>query len=80
MRSLMRVLLVVFVLLLALATILFVLENRQTVSLLFLGWVGPQIPLSVVLVLTLLTGMMIGPVLGWFLGRRSRRGQKQVLP
>jgi putative membrane protein len=80
MRSLMRVLLVVFVLLLALATILFVLENRQTVSLLFLGWVGPQIPLSVVLVLTLLTGMMIGPVLGWFLGRRSRRRQKQVLP
>ena len=80
MRSLMRVFLVVFVLLLAVATILFVLENRQTVSLLFLGWVGPQIPLSMVLVLTLLTGMLIGPVLGWFLGRRSRRGQKQVLP
>lgn len=79
MRSLKRVLLVVFVLLLALATILFVLENRQTVALLFLGWEGPQIPLSVILVLALLTGMMIGPVLGWFLARRSRRAQKRAL-
>ena len=79
MRSLMRVLLVVFVLLLALATILFVLENRQTVSLLFLGWVGPQLPVSLVVVLALLVGMLIGPVLGWFLGRASRAARKGLV-
>ena len=51
MRSVKRVLLGVFVLLLALAILLFVLENQQSVSLLFLGWAGPQIPLSLVVVL-----------------------------
>lgn len=80
MRSVKRVLLGVFVLLLALAILLFVLENQQSVSLLFLGWSGPQIPLSVVVVLTLLVGMVIGPLLGWFLGRTSRVSRKRVLP
>ena len=79
MRSVKRVLLGVFVLLLALAILLFVLENQQSVSLLFLGWVGPQIPLSVVVVLTLLVGMVIGPLLAWFLGRVSRGARKRVL-
>jgi putative membrane protein len=79
MRSVKRVLLGVFVLLLALAILLFVLENQQSVSLLFLGWTGPQIPLSLVVVLTLLVGMVIGPLLGWFLGRVSKGARKRVL-
>ncbi|KAE9643763.1 LapA family protein [Pseudomonas sp. PB106] len=78
MRNLKRILLGVFILLLVLAILAFVLENQQTVSLLFLGWAGPQLPVSVVTVLALLAGMLIGPVLGWFLGRSSRASRKRL--
>jgi uncharacterized integral membrane protein len=75
MRNLKRVMLVVFVLLLVLAILAFVLENQQTVSLLFLGWSGPQLPVSLVVLSALLLGMVIGPVLHWLLGRTSARSR-----
>ena len=61
--------LAVFVLLLVLAILAFVLENQQSVTLLFLGWAGPELPVSLVMVLALLIGMVIGPIVSWFLGR-----------
>jgi len=79
MRNLKRVLLGVFILLLILVILAFVLENQQSVSLLFLGWAGPQLPVSLVMVLALLIGMLIGPVLGWFLGRASRTARKRLV-
>lgn len=79
MRNLKRVLLAVFVLLLILAILAFVLENQQSVSLLFLGWSGPQLPVSVLMVAALLIGMVIGPILGWFLGRTSRASRKRLV-
>jgi uncharacterized integral membrane protein len=79
MRNLKRALLAVFVLLLVLAVLAFVLENQQSVSLLFLGWVGPQLPVSLLVVLALLVGMTIGPLLGWVLGRSSRSSRKRVV-
>jgi len=79
MRNLKRVLLGVFILLLILVILAFVLENQQSVSLLFLGWAGPQLPVSLVMVLALLIGMLIGPVLGWFLGRASRTVRKRLV-
>jgi uncharacterized integral membrane protein len=79
MRNLKRVLLGVFVLLLVLAVLAFVLENQQSVSLLFLGWAGPQLPVSLITVLALLIGMLIGPILGWFLGRASRLSRKRLV-
>lgn len=78
MRNLKRVLVGVFMLLLVLAILAFVLENQQAVSLLFLGWTGPQLPVSVVTVLSLLVGMLIGPVLSWFMGRSSRASRKRL--
>ncbi|MFL9853355.1 Protein of unknown function [Pseudomonas chlororaphis] len=77
MRNLKRVLLVVLILLFVLAILAFVLENQQPVSLLFLGWVGPQLPASLVTIAALLFGMLIGPLLGWLVvftirGRRRR--------
>ncbi|NUU35672.1 LapA family protein [Pseudomonas sp. C2B4] len=78
MRNLKRVLLVVFVLLLVLAILAFVLENQQSVTLLFLGWAGPQLPVSVVMVVALLIGMVVGPVVSWFLGRISRASRKRL--
>jgi len=79
MRNLKRILLGVFILLLVLVILAFVLENQQSVSLLFMGFSGPQLPVSVVAVLALLIGMMIGPVLGWFLGRSSRAVRKRLV-
>ncbi|EJN18808.1 hypothetical protein PMI35_05996 [Pseudomonas sp. GM78] len=79
MHNLKRVLLAVFVLLLILAILAFVLENQQSVALLFLGWAGPQLPVSVVLVIALLVGMVIGPVISWLLARSSRASRKRLV-
>ncbi|MEB2651349.1 MULTISPECIES: LapA family protein [Pseudomonas] len=79
MRNLKRILLGVFLLLMVLVVLAFVLENQQSVSLLFFGFSGPQLPVSVVAVLALLVGMLIGPVLGWFLGRASRAARKGLV-
>ncbi|MFJ7106512.1 LapA family protein [Pseudomonas sp. NPDC098740] len=79
MRNLKRVLLGVVILLLILAVLAFVLENQQSVSLLFLGWAGPQLPVSLIMVVALLIGMVIGPILGWFLGRTARVSRKRLV-
>ncbi|MFJ7796615.1 LapA family protein [Pseudomonas sp. NPDC096950] len=79
MRNLKRVLLGVVILLLIVIVLAFVLENQQSVSLLFLGWAGPQLPVSMLVVLALLLGMLIGPILGWFLGRTSRASRKRLV-
>lgn len=75
MRNLRRVVLAVFVLLLALVILAFVLENQQSVSLLFLGWSGPQVPVSLAVLSALLFGMLIGPFLGWLIRRTSIRSR-----
>ncbi|MBS4085807.1 lipopolysaccharide assembly protein LapA domain-containing protein [Pseudomonas rustica] len=77
MRNLKRILLGVFILLLVLVILVFILENQQSVALLFLGWSGPQLPVSLVVVVALLAGMLIGPVFAWFLGRSSRSLRKR---
>ncbi|MCU0071540.1 LapA family protein [Pseudomonas koreensis] len=79
MNNLKRILLSVLILLLVLAILAFVLENQQSVSLLFLGWEGPQLPVSVITIGALLAGMLMGPVLGWFLGRASRASRKRLV-
>ena len=79
MSNLKRILLSVLILLLVLAILVFVLENQQSVSLLFLGWAGPQLPVSVITVGALLIGMLSGPVFGWVLGRASRASRKRLV-
>ncbi len=79
MRNLKLVLLVAFALLLVLSILAFVLENQQSVSLQFLGWSGPELPISFVMIVALLIGMVIGPIFGWFLGRSSRESRKRLV-
>jgi putative membrane protein len=76
MHNLKRALLAVLALLLILVILAFVLENQQSVALLFLGWSGPQLPVALLMILALLVGMVIGPVLGLLLGRKSMRSRK----
>jgi len=79
MRNFKRVLLGLFILLLVLAILAFVLENQQSVSLLFLGWAGPELPVSLVMVLALLIGMVIGPLFSWIVGRSFRASRKRLV-
>lgn len=78
MRNFSRVICSVFVLLLMLIILAFVLENQQSVSLTFLGWSGPELPVSVITISAILAGMLIGPILGWLLGRSSRAARKRL--
>ena len=78
MHNLKRTLLAVFALLFVLVILAFVLENQQSVALLFLGWSGPQLPVALLMILALLVGMVIGPILGLLLGRRAMRSRKYV--
>jgi uncharacterized integral membrane protein len=66
MHNFKRLLLGVSTLAVVLVVLAFVLENQQSVSLLFFGWSGPQMPVSLALIFALLVGMIIGPVWGWF--------------
>jgi uncharacterized integral membrane protein len=78
-RNLKRIFFGVFVLLLVLVILAFVLENQQSVSLLFLGWSVPQLPISLVVIAALLIGMLVGPMLAWFLGRFAKRARKRFV-
>lgn len=77
-RNFQRVLFAVSILILVLAILAFVLENLRSVSLQFLGWASPEIPLSLVALLALLVGMIIGPAVSWLLKRVSRSPRKRL--
>ncbi|WP_219268042.1 LapA family protein [Pseudomonas sp. Xaverov 259] len=66
-----RVIAMLVVLVLLLCIVAFVLENQQSVSLQFLGWAAPQLPVSVFVVVALLVGMIVGPLMAWV--ARARR-------
>lgn len=77
MRGVKRVALVLIVLIAALAILAFVLENQQDVTLAFLGWSTPQLPVSVFVTLALIVGMLVGPFLSLLM--RRKRHSKPVL-
>jgi len=66
-----RIALAALVSLLIFLVVVFVLENRQPTSLVFLGWSSMQMPVAGYVVLALLSGMIVGPLLTWLFGRRT---------
>jgi len=72
MRNFKRVIVVVFILLIVLATVVFVLENQQSVSLVFLGWSAPELSVAIPVIVAFLMGMVIGPALGWVMSLRKK--------
>ena len=70
MRGVKRVALVLIVLLVALGVVAFVLENRQKIALSFLGWSSIEMPVAVIVVLSLIGGLAFGPLLAWAFKRR----------
>jgi uncharacterized integral membrane protein len=72
MRVFTRVLTLIVALMIIVATIVFILENRQAVSLVFFGWSAPQLSLAIPVIVALLVGMLIGPLLGWMMKLRKK--------
>lgn len=68
-----RALLAITLLIVSLGVLVFVLENQQVLALSFLGWATPQIPVSIFIALSLIVGLLIGPVLGFVFRRKANR-------
>lgn len=73
MRNLRRVLLFLFMFLIAALVILFALENQQLVSLVIFGSSMSAVPLAIPIILSLLLGLAVGPVLGVYVVIRAKR-------
>lgn len=67
-----RVLLILVLLLVALATMDFMLENQQATSLQFLEMQFPALPLSIYVVLAFILGSALGVFVGWLITTRLR--------
>ncbi|MGY2398114.1 LapA family protein [Pseudomonas sp. SDO5271_S396] len=77
MTSLKRVLTLLVLVVSVLFVLLFVLENQQPISLLFLGLASPQIPVSFFVILALLVGLAAGPLFGWVFYRLFKKRDKR---
>jgi len=77
-RNFKRLLLALFVVLVAITTLFFVLENQSRVALVLFGWSMPDVPLAVVVMLAFGVGLSIGPLLGFLLAKRIGRRDRQV--
>jgi len=78
MRGVKRVVLVLGVLTICLAVLAFVLENRQQVALSFLGVFTPAMPVSVFVVISMIVGLILGPLLG--VGVRRGAASRSAAP
>lgn len=78
MRNLKRVLLALVVLAIAAVVLLFVLENQQSVALVLFGWSAPALPLSVVVLTALVGGLLVGPLMGIYIGLRAKGRAKRI--
>ncbi|WP_327438525.1 DUF1049 domain-containing protein [Pseudomonas donghuensis] len=71
-----RLVIVLLLVGIALVTLMFSLENQQEVSIVFLGFIAPPLSVSLLMVLALLLGLVIGPLLACLIllgkGRRGR--------
>ncbi|MEH6538736.1 MULTISPECIES: LapA family protein [Halopseudomonas] len=65
-------LLILVFLLVALATMDFMLENQQSISLQFLEMQSPALPLSLYVVLSFILGSVLGIFVGWLITTRLR--------
>lgn len=79
MSSFKRAVLVAFALVVVFATMIFILENQQPTSLVFLGWSSPELPASLIFIGALLLGMAIGPAMGFIAYKRKTAKLKRNL-
>lgn len=74
MSKMLKALVAIITLLIGICVLFFVLENDQAVALNFIGWVWPTLPVSILILMALLGGLLSGGCVGWVVGRtRSRK-------
>ncbi|MBC2382855.1 DUF1049 domain-containing protein [Pseudomonas sp. WS 5106] len=71
MRGVKRVVVVIVLSIVVLAILAFVLENQQGAVLSFFGWTTFKLPVSVLMVLSLIIGLITGPIVRLLLWRDS---------
>lgn len=74
MRSVRRLLVALFILLLSVFVLLFVLENRQSISFVYLGWSTPSMPAAIPVLGAFIVGLLVGPLLAL----RAQRSKRKV--
>lgn len=79
MRNFKRAMLVVFALIVLFGVVVFILENQQPTSLMFMGWRSAELPASLFFIAALQIGMVIGPVMGFVAYRRKAARLKRNL-
>ncbi|MFA5678231.1 MAG: LapA family protein [Pseudomonas sp.] len=67
-----RAVLIIVLLLVALATIDFMLENQQSIALQFLEVSSPELPISLFMVIAFILGSLLGILIGWLITTRLR--------
>src|SRR5690554_3093015 len=72
MQWLKRAVLIIVLLLVALSTIDFMLENQQNIALQFLEFSSPQLPISLFMVIAFILGSLLGILIGWLMTTRLR--------
>ncbi len=72
MQWLKRAVLIIVLLLVALSTIDFMLENQQSIALQFLEFSSPQLPISLFMVIAFILGSLLGILIGWLMTSRLR--------
>ena len=72
MQWLKRAVLIIVMLLVALATIDFMLENQQSITLQFLELSSPELPISLFMVIAFILGSVLGIFVGWLITTRLR--------
>lgn len=72
MQWLKRAVLIIVLLLVALATIDFMLENQQSIALQFLEVSSPELPISLFIVIAFILGSLLGVFIGWLITTRLR--------
>ena len=72
MQWLKRAVLIIVLLLVALATIDFMLENQQSIALQFLEFSSPELPISLFIVIAFILGSLLGILIGWLITTRLR--------
>ena len=72
MQWLKRAVLIIVLLLVALATIDFMLENQQNIALQFLEVSSPELPISLFIVIAFILGSLLGIFIGWLITTRLR--------
>src|SRR5690606_36915670 len=72
MQWLKRAVPIIVLLLVALSTIDFMLENQQSIALQFLEFSSPQLRISLFMVIGFILGSLLGIVIGWLMTTRLR--------